>query len=320
VPAPESHQIRWLWPWVATIFGSSIGLFVTGALAVLEGCQRTLDVARIRLWQALVANALFWLALLANLELWATAVLLGTSALVAITLIWVKHRRLLTDLMRPVAVSEDGWRKDLFAMQWPLAIQGIAGFFLFSYFVPAVFKTSGAVEAGQLGMALQIVYAIISVASVPVSVRLPALAVDVARGDRMSLESRWGRATLVSVGVYCLGGMVLFAGAGVLTAQRAELAMRLLPLVPLLYLFLWGLLALLTQCLATYWRAHKAEPLGAWSVLPGLAALAAISIGAARDGANGAVLGALLSYVVVTLPLAIWGWRLARSRFERNAS
>jgi hypothetical protein len=183
-----------------------------------------------------------------------------------------------------------------------------------------VFSTSGAVEAGQLGMALQIVYAIIAVAAVPVSVRLPALAVDVARGAIASLESRWRRATLLSVGVYFLGGVTLFAVVGFLASQQPELATRLLPLVPLFYLLLWGLLALLTQCLATYWRAHKTEPLGAWSVLPGLAALAAISIGAARDGASGAVLGALLSYVTVTLPLAIWGWRVARRRLARDAA
>lgn len=304
--------VTWGLPWVLAIISASLGLISSGMLSMLDGCQKVESIARIRLVQSVLSNAGFWVAVVTGAELWSTAVLLLLNSIVAFTLVYRLHGPLVQSLINEKPGRDDSWRRSITQMQWPLAIQAASGFFMFAYFVPAVFSARGAVEAGQLGMSLQIVTTLTMLAIVPLSIRMPALALSVARGDRVFLEASWRQAFRMSLVIYCLLSLGFLLVLSALHALSWELTDRFLDMDAFRLLATWGLMLIVVQGAATYWRAHQIEPLGAYSVLPGIAAALGITIGANSNGASGAILGALASYVTVTIPLAIWGWRLAR--------
>lgn len=312
----EAGTIQWLGPWMLVICSASANLFISGALAVIEGCNQIMPVARIRLVQSVLGNLVFWACAAAGFGLWSTGWLMLTMTATAASLVVGRYGRFVVQLYVQEPDSDVSWRSGLFAMQWPLAIQAAAGFFMFSFFVPAVFRTSGAHEAGQLGMSLQVVLAILSVAAALITVRQPRLGVLVARGEITNMTADWRRGSAAALTGYLLVSSAVLVIAHLATLYLPSVRGRVLGVGAFAMLAAWGLATLSVQCLATYWRAFRVEPLGAFSVLPGLASGALIWVGAIWSGATGAVAGALLAVLSVTVPLALVGWRRTQTRFR----
>ena len=67
-----------------------------------------------------------------------------------------------------------------------------------------------------------------------------------------------------------------------------------------------GLLALWVQCAASYWRAHKAEPLGFSAAIPGLINGALVWWLGMNYGAAGAIAAYLLMLALISTPLSLY--------------
>jgi hypothetical protein len=198
-------------------------------------------------------------------------------------------------------------------MQWPLALQGVAAYFMYSLFVPVTFAYAGAAAAGRIGMALQIGMAVGGIASTWIVVRMPQMGMEFARGRRREFERLWQRSSLASLLAVLAGTIALVGIANVLTWTDLSLLSRLPSMRDLILVMAWVCCGQLMLCMAMYWRAMKQELTGPWGAIPGLVTGAAVWLGGRSSGGTGAVVAAIAVSLLLTLPLGFFYWRRARA-------
>jgi len=304
----------WALPWALAVLLGALFFLCQGLVAVIEGCNQVLPVATFRLVQSVSSIVVFWGALAAGAGLWALPLQIATSVACALLFLFAVYRRFLVGLLRDRRPSDFHWKKDIWPMQWPLALQGVGAFFWFSLFVPVMFSYHGPVPAGQMGLSLQVVMAMYALATSWVSVKVPRLGTMFAARDYSGYEAEWKRTALMSTLILFLGAVAVLALLwGARSAGLAEAA-RLLPPLPFLLLIGWAIVLQLIQCFAVYWRAQRVELLGFWGLLPGISTGLAVWLLGHRFGAVGAAAGAFAATALVAFPLCLHYFLQARRR------
>jgi hypothetical protein len=139
-----------------------------------------------------------------------------------------------------------------------------------------------------------------------VQTRVPRFGMLIAKRDFAGLDMLWRHTALLSIGVFLLGmgGFLLFQI--LLQHFNIEFGQRLLGTEVTALLLPTGLLAMWVQCAASYWRAHKAEPLGFSAAIPGLINGALVWWLGMNYGAGGAIAAYLIMLFFISAPLALY--------------
>lgn len=196
----------WIWPWVWHIGISAALLWGMPVLAFLEGCNQVRDVAKFKLILTILSACVFLVAVLWGADLWALPAMSGSTLLLLTYYFFRTKWRFFASILNQAITVKVDWRLEVFPMQWRLAVSGIASYFLMSSFVPVMFYYHGPAVAGQMGMSLQILQAIQSIALIWLSVQGPKLAMLVASGQHSAMNSVWADATILSCSAMVLGG------------------------------------------------------------------------------------------------------------------
>ncbi len=253
--------------WASLVLATAGLLFVTLAMAILEGTGLVAEVARVRSIQDVLAYCVFGLALFFGGKLWAAPLLPVTRLLVSMSWLWWSKRVFFTHLFRTRA--ERGllsWRREVWPMQWKIALSWISGYFTFQLFTPVLFTYSGAATAGKMGMTLGIASALTTVALAWIQTKVPLFGRLVARRDFAELDAQFFRVVRQAAGIAGSAGTAIWAGVVVLHLLRSPWSERLLGPLPLGLLMIASFLQVIIYAEAVYLRAHKDEPLLACSV------------------------------------------------------
>ncbi|HEX9964282.1 MAG TPA: hypothetical protein VGB04_04785 [Allosphingosinicella sp.] len=315
--AQHGNSSAWLLPWAATIGLASILLWSQGFVAILEGCNQLYGVALYRFVQAIVSAVALWTAAALGADLWSLAIQLLASVACASIFLAIVYRRFLLDLFRAAGPSTFRWRVDIWPMQWQLALQGVVGFLLFSLFVPVMFSYEGPVEAGRMGLSLQVILAVIALATTWLTVTTPRLGTMFAAGEYRKFETSWARASTGSMLIIGAAATAVLTCVWVADRQGVEVARRFLAPWPFTFLVLWALMLQIMQCATTYWRSQRVELLRAWGVAPGISTGLATWLLGSQWGALGATLGAFLAGALVTVPLCLYFFFKARANVRK---
>jgi len=261
--------------------------------------------------QALLSNVFFLVAIFSGAMLWAAPVLSSIAAFACIYYLFVSRRYFFKVFFVTPNVIGLNWRLEIFPMQWRLALLGFVNYFIFSLLTPVMFHYHGPVIAGQMGMTLQLINAVQSIAIIWISTETPRFGAFVAKREFSQLDSAWRKATLYSVSMMLLGLLVLQGVLYVMTMSHMEFVNRVLPLFSFGLLSVGAVFALLGHCLALYLRAHLKEvflPVGILS--GGLMGFMVWQLGA-RYGPLGASASYFFVMSCVSFPLAFWIWKKA---------
>lgn len=258
----------WLSIWITLAFATAINLFLSARLAICEGLGEVADVARLRLAQSIFGYILLWLLLICNSGLWACVALPLASATGSI--LWLSRRRMTKSLNVETSNSHTEraytYRRDIFPLQWRIALSWVSGYFIFNLLTPLVFSSQGEVAAGQLGLALTVFSAISIVGHSWISAKIPEFSSYIARNERAKLnflfDHQFSRAISITI---LLSASFIFVAmtAGNLAPQIFH---RLPPMSALVFLALSSVANTAVFSLAAYMRAHREEPLVVLSV------------------------------------------------------
>jgi hypothetical protein len=258
--------VEWFWPWLSLCVITSATLLLVPSLSLLEGCNQVGPLYGFRFLQGVIGSVSAWITILAGAGLWVASVS-GIATLVC-GLVFLR-RRYGHFLKKLATVNRNGprvdWRTEMWPMQWRIAVSWISGYFIFSLFVPVLFRFQGPVVAGQMGMTWGLVAVMGSIADSWLSPRAPVLGMLIAQEKYDELDRQFWRIAKTTVGVAAL--VALGLGCGVLLlntihvgiAQR--LASRMLPPLPTGLLLLAQVIFMTASPFSTYLRAHKKEPL-----------------------------------------------------------
>ena len=304
----ELAAAQWQAVWALLVAGTAVNLYLSPMLAVLEGCGRVGEVARLRLAQSIIGYLLMWLGLALGMGLWAMPAVPLAAA--AYTIYWLRtqpHPLAGLAAHRPADASHAvDWRTEVLPFQWRIALSWISGYFIFQLFTPLAFARQGAEAAGRLGIALSIFTALLTLGMSWVNARLPAFAGHIARGERGELDALFSAVLKRSLAFTAAACALVLAAVAALHALGVSGVERIAPLPVLACLAAVTVANTFVSAAATYMRAHKEEPMLPVSIVTGVLVLAAAWFGS-RQG----VLPMMALYAAVTLLVALpWTARL----------
>jgi hypothetical protein len=207
------------------------------------------------------------------------------------------------------------WQTEVWPFQWRIAISWLCTYLSSSIFTPIVFATRGPVEAGRMGMSLNICNSLAAVAIAWMSTKAAPFGTMIARGERDRLDRLFFRTLWQSTGMLCAGIVAILGGLLILPYIAPRLAGRMLS-PGVFVLLLGGFLALhIVQCLAIYLRSHKIEPFLIQSVVVAFFVTMTAYISGHFWGAFGIGLGYLFCTCFIGLLWAFFTFRTHRRMF-----
>jgi hypothetical protein len=300
----DDDGVAWRLPWVWTVLATISGLVTVPPIMLLSACGRVADTVRTTGLQRVATNGAQWLALVAGAALlsWPGAQTVGFAVMTGwLAIRWGPAFR---DLLRQTA---DGprvdWWREVWPFQWRIAVS--APFvYLTSYLFNLVLfddPTYGKTVAGQMGMSLTVMYALISATIAWVGTRVPIFGQLIARRDWAALDRIFGRvfftSTLLSVAGAAFGFTVLVA----LRAGGYKLGTSMLPPLPLGLLLANAVVQHIVHALAAYVRAHKRDPFYGLFIAFGLAMAAAVFTVGRAYGPTGMAASLLILNTLICL-------------------
>jgi hypothetical protein len=288
------------------ICATAANLWLSPGLAVMEGCGKVGQVARLRLVQSITGYTLFWAALLLGAGLWAATVLPLVSAVC--TGYWLQvHGNVLRWLGRRAVDPQHRllWRTDVFPLQWRIALSWAGGYLIFNLFTPTVFGHYGAAEAGRLGMALTIFSAISTIGMSWVNAKAPAFTMHIARGERAQLNALFKGLFIRSTLAVVLASVGFVAVVWYLSKLGLPQVNRIAAPSVLAVLAVVTIANTMVFAMAVYMRAHRQEPM-----LANTLTSAVLITGAVLWGINISVLAMMMMYMLICLmvglPWTVW--------------
>lgn len=309
------HMSVWLAVWVVLVGATAVNLWLSPGLAVMEGCGKVGQVARLRLVQSVLGYAILWAALLSGTGLWAAAAVPLVSAVC--TGYWLTtHGNLLRWLSsRAVDLKNQlSWRTDVLPLQWRIALSWASGYLIFNLFTPMAFSHHGAVEAGRLGMALTVFSAISTIGMSWVNVKAPKFTMHISRGEKSELNAVFKAVAIRSIVVTTIMSIGVVILAWLLCEFDMFLMSRIASPGVLMALALVTVVNCIVFSAATYMRAHREEPMLPVSVVTGLLMAVAVYFGA-RIG----VLLMVIFYAIITVGVVLPWTSIIFVRYYRKA-
>lgn len=296
----------WLGVWGVLVAATAVNLWLSPGLAVMEGCGKVGQVARLRLVQSVLGYAILWVALLSGAGLWAATAVPVVSAVC--TGYWLKaHGDMLRWLSsRATDVKNQlSWRADVLPLQWRIALSWASGYLIFNLFTPMVFTRYGAIEAGRLGMALTVFSAISTIGMSWVNAKAPNFTMHIARGERRELNNLFRALFLRSTVVIALTSNCVVLVTWYLNQMGLPIMMRIASPSVLAILAVVTIVNSMVFAMAIYMRAHREEPMLTQSIVIGLM-IAAVVYWSSKISIVTMMFSYMLVVILISLPWTIW--------------
>jgi O-antigen/teichoic acid export membrane protein len=312
----QASEIDWKIPWLVHIAFSSLLLLCMPFVSLLEGCEQVAQLAEFRIWQSMASNISFWAAILTFSNLWAAPALSSISALFCIYYLVVRQRNFFRPFLKSPLGDYVDWKGEILPMQWRLALQSLMHYFVNGLFTPVMFHYHGPVVAGQMGMSLQLISAVQSIASIWISSNAPRFAILIARREFRQLDAEWRKATILAVSMMLVGVGLLLGFLHLINLMHLELASRVMSPFLVSLLALGAVFSLWGSSFSMYLRAHKREVLLMTGILSGIV----MGLLVWKLGSQFGLLGATASFLFVTscvsFPMVFYAWKKARHEWH----
>jgi hypothetical protein len=304
---------QWGATWSALVLFTAINLFLSPHLAFIEGTGQVGAVARFRLMQSMVGYGVMWTLLLLGTGLWAAV---GVPAVGAIaTTVWLRKRGSMFRQPTTDKIQDSGlitWRRDVFPLQWRIAISWVCGYFIFSLFTPIVFANHGAVEAGRLGMAMTVFSAVTTLGLSWINAKAPNFTMHISRGESDALNRLFNAVALRSIAATAMPSFVVVSLVALGVHYDIGVVKRIASADTLLWIAFSATVNTAIYAAAVYMRAHMEEPMLPVSIASALATVGVIYI--LRDDVSQMMLGYAAVSAMLGLPWTLVLYRRYRSR------
>lgn len=310
--------VEWLFPWLLLSVGTTFYFLCSPFIAFVEGLGKVKEIAKIRLVQQVVTMLVIWSGLFAGLKLYVGGI--GTIVGVGIILYFFirKFWRLLFNIYSTKLSERINYRNEIFPFQWKIALSWVSGYFIFQLFNPVLFATEGAVVAGQMGMTLTALNAILGFTLSWINTKIPTFSGFIAQKNYLQLDTLFNRTLLQSTSINFIGLVGMFVVIFSIryfniTIGGKNFGDRFLPYLTMLMMMLSIFLNHMVAAWATYLRCHKREPMLMQSIIMGMLC----SISTIFLGRYYGVFGMTTGYLILTLIGFIWTYLIFISNKQK---
>lgn len=318
--SPAGVSVSWLGPWVSAVLAVSASFLVMPLFAFFEGCKEIWQVAKFRMYQALMTMAMSWGTMASGHGLYAcTMVNLGVILVGVIFL--RKHWALVTALLRhPTRGKAVSWRDEIWPFQWKTAVSWLCSYFMVQIFMPVLFAYRGPAEAGKLGLSLSVVGYLPIVVLSWMSTKATPFGQFVKLGRYRELDHVFFRTLRQSFAVILLLAAVCFAGVVAVQSVFSTLAARMEGPSIFVFLLLAAVGTFVVQGMAVYLRSFKQEPYLFQSIAVAGLSFLGVLIVAPRWGSSGVAVVYFLCSGILAVVWAVLIFKKQRNRWAGERS
>lgn len=313
---PSNVDVRWFAPWICLCVLSSAKLCLLPIMSILEGCHQVKQVYQCRLAESVAMTFALWSVIILGGGLWSASASIFAGFVCTSLYLYIRYKQFFSSILNAAVTTQIDFKREVWPMQWRIAISWMCGYFTFSLFTPILFYYQGAVVAGQMGMTWSLVSALSAIASSFVYTKAPAFGSLAARSDFSMLDSLFYRTMTASVVAAVLGGCVIELAVIVINQLQMPLSNRLLGPLPTALLLVATIVLQISFAQSTYLRAHKQEPFLVISILSGVVVGGLSLFFAKYWGATGVAAAYLGSSLIITIPLGTLIWFRCRSSWH----
>jgi Polysaccharide biosynthesis protein len=145
-----TSDLSWKIPWIIMIVSSSGMLFLSPLLSLIEGCGLIAEIAKMKIYQNLIGNLGLWIGLSLEAKLFSASIPNIIGIILIGSWIYRKFKHLFTDLLNYSGAhlnskenTKISWRREIFPLQWKIALSWLSGYFIFILFTPVLFTFHG---------------------------------------------------------------------------------------------------------------------------------------------------------------------------------
>jgi hypothetical protein len=256
----HGFETTWVFPLRITAMACAFTFLVGPVLSFLEGCGQVVPVAHTRFFQSIVSTLAAWGAMLSHHALLAPAIVLISMGGVASILIYSRRSLLLPLLKLRTEKHAVSWRYEVWPFQWKIAVSWLCDYFIFQLFTPVLFAFRGPVEAGQMGVSMNIVLQMSGIMLAWMTTKSAPFGSLIAQKDIRGLDHLFFRTLWQSLALFCACATSVLLGVCLISRFMPNLGHRFVQWPVFLFLLLTALSSHVVQCEALYLRAHKCEP------------------------------------------------------------
>ena len=265
----QNTQINWQKPLMILLLSISMSIIMNGIYSFLEGCLFIYEISIVRIIQNLSFIALFVIFIFSDLGLLAYGLAQLSSILVAIIFLYnQKVFQVLKSLVKTKTDNRDfNWMRDIFPLQWRVALSSISGYFIFQVADLFAFKYQGPILSGQLGFTMSLINGIFIVSNAWTASRSPLYSNLVANNKIHELQILFRKTLISSLGTFgFLAISFLVFKIIIIDYFKLIFSGRLLDNFGTVCIFLYSICNVIISAVAAYCRSNKEEPFLAPSV------------------------------------------------------
>ncbi len=301
--------VDWHLPWILLSLGTSLNFLFSPILAFIEGLGKVKEIAKIRMIQQLIGLFIMWSGLAVGLKLYVG----GLSSIIGFCILFFFVMKLFWPILKNMynqkITERVSYKTEIFPLQWRIAISWVGGYFIFQLFNPVLFATEGPVVAGQMGMTLSVLNAVLALSFAWISTKVPVFSGYIAQRNFFNLDKLFNKTFKQSSVVNIVAMIGVFFTIfclryfDVVVAEK-KFGDKFLPYLPLFFMIVSFFMNHIMGAWAVYLRSHKKEPMLLHSIIYGtLSCLSTVILGNYYG-----VMGITMGYFVIATGVTIWAY------------
>jgi hypothetical protein len=318
--AGRQVDFAWKLPWVLAVISVAGNLAIVPFYAVVLGSGEVATVNLLEVIGGVSGTLLAWVIIILHGGLYAVSAIGFANLLVGIIYFIIKKPKLLLLVFggeqnkQTEITSRISWWAEIWPMQWRIAFSWAASFFIFQLFTPMLFHFKGPIVAGQMGMTLSLVNAMIGVSAAWMQAKSPKFGKYVALGQWNELDSLFS--VTFKQSLFVIGASSIAVVLAVYFLQlRFAVGARFLPVPEVAVLMAAVCCNVAINGFTAYARAFKSEPMWKisviWGIVTGLSTFVL-----AHFSSLLVCIGYLIVSVLYAMPATYFRWK----RFRRMRS
>ncbi len=313
-----SNNVEWIKPWILLSLVTSFNLIVSPILAFIEGLGKVKEVAKIRMLQQVLQLTFIILFFSLGFKLYSSPfALLLSFIIIIIWLFYSRNKLLIISIWNKKNIWNVNYKKEIFPFQWKIALSWISGYFIFQLFNPVLFATEGAIVAGQMGMTLVFLNAILVVSLTWINTKIPQFSNLIAKKQFHKLNHIFINAFKQSTILNFICLLLLYILINFLKLYENKIGLkgigeRFLSNGPLFFLMIALFFNHIIASLAIYLRCHKKEPLLLQSLIIGILNFSSIIFFGKYYG----ILAMSIGYMVLITISLFWTLYIFKSKIN----
>ena len=304
--------------WMVFSVTGGMQLLVSLLQSIVQGFDKVALVQKNIFVGSLVLPLLSWTLLYLGFGLSTLVIANIVSIILMLSLFYLKTKKIFFQVSKHKIKNKFKWFEEIVKLQWKYAVSWMAGYFIFSFMTPMIYKHEGAIVAGQFGLTLTLIKTISGISGSWLETKVPKMNMFVAHKDRVSLDHMFRKNALIGFFILlCISVVVLLAIY--LINFYGFYEERFLPLYLAFLMLVLEVPNIITGYLAKYLRAHKSEPYYAISVLMGVLFFFIISLlRIEKYGIEEVVLFLNIASWLVILPLAVYIFKKFKIKYYKR--